>query len=73
VAVLVVSTLLNAGYFLPIVYAAFFKPPREAHSSHGEAPVPILLAMGATALLSVFLFAFADQPFELAALLAAGE
>lgn len=25
--VLVISTLLNAGYFLPIVYRAFFKPP----------------------------------------------
>ncbi len=29
--VLLTSTLLNAGYFLPIVYNAFFKPPDEAH------------------------------------------
>jgi len=28
--VLVVSTILNACYFLPIVYAAFFKPPQVA-------------------------------------------
>lgn len=27
VAILVISTLLNAGYFLPIVYRAFFKAP----------------------------------------------
>ena len=73
VAVLVVSTLLNAGYFLPIVYAAFFKAPPDGDASHGEAPLPILLAMGVTALLTVFLFAFANQPLELAWRLAAGE
>jgi len=73
VAVLVASTLLNAGYFLPIVYAAFFKPPREGDAGHGEAPMPMLLAMGVTALLTMFLFAFADQPLALASRLAAGE
>jgi multicomponent Na+:H+ antiporter subunit D len=72
VAVLVASTLLNAGYFLPIVYAAFFKPPREGDAGHGEAPMPMLLAMGVTALLTMFLFAFADQPLALASRLAAG-
>jgi multicomponent Na+:H+ antiporter subunit D len=37
--VLVVSTLLNAGYFLPIIYKAFFEtPPVEHHSDrHGDA------------------------------------
>ena len=30
VAVIAVSTLLNAGYFLPIVYRAFFVAPRWA-------------------------------------------
>jgi multicomponent Na+:H+ antiporter subunit D len=73
VAVLVASTLLNAGYFLPIVYAAFFKPPREGDAEHGEAPAPILLAMGVTALLTLFLFAFADQPLVLAKQLAAAK
>jgi multicomponent Na+:H+ antiporter subunit D len=29
VAVLMASSVLNAAYFLPIVYAAWFKPPRE--------------------------------------------
>ena len=32
IGVLVVSTILNAGYFLPIVYAAFFK--EEIQDSH---------------------------------------
>ncbi len=38
VATLFVSTLLNAGYFLPIVYAAFFKPekPPENHGEHHD-------------------------------------
>ena len=47
VAVLVLSTLLNAAYFLPIVHAAFFKPlsaEDEAHP-HGEAPWPMVLAL----------------------------
>jgi multicomponent Na+:H+ antiporter subunit D len=42
-AVLIVSTLLNAGYFVPIVYAAFFKPEDAAaydnghgHGGHGH-------------------------------------
>ena len=37
VVVIVLSTLLNAGYFLPIIYAAFFKEADEPIES-GEAP-----------------------------------
>ena len=39
--VIVLSTLLNAGYFLPIVYRAFFvAPPADPHGHpHGEAPL----------------------------------
>ena len=29
VGVIIVSTLLNAGYFLPIVFRAFFREPAE--------------------------------------------
>ncbi|MFQ5588710.1 MAG: monovalent cation/H+ antiporter subunit D family protein [Nitrospiria bacterium] len=35
--VLLTSTLLNAGYFLPIVYNAFFKPPDEEAHAHAVA------------------------------------
>jgi len=35
IIVLAASTMLNAAYFLPIVYAAFFKEPRLAESLDG--------------------------------------
>lgn len=51
VAVLIVSTLLNAAYFLPIIYSAFFKPlsADDIAHPHGEAPLPIVLALTLTA------------------------
>jgi len=64
IAVLVVSTLLNAAYFLPIVYAAFFRPP-QTDAVHGEAPVSMLIALVTTALLTLGLFFFADLPLQL--------
>ncbi len=69
VGVIVLSTLLNAGYFLPIVYAAFFqretvvKPGRE---QHGEAPWPIVLALLLTAAATVALFFYPVPALELA-------
>ena len=44
VAVIVLSTLLNAAYFLPIVYTAFFNAPQSAgeQTGHGEAPLPVI-------------------------------
>jgi len=48
-AVLALSTLLNAAYFLPIVYAAFWRAPRPDEAAHGEAPWPSVLALAATA------------------------
>jgi multicomponent Na+:H+ antiporter subunit D len=53
-AVLLASTLLNAAYFLPIVYAAFFRAPSGKH--HGEAPLPIVIALTATAAGTIALF-----------------
>jgi multicomponent Na+:H+ antiporter subunit D len=83
-AVLVVSTLLNAAYLLPIVYTAFLGNPMPAAKSgaaeghadhdalhqHGEAPLPMLLAMGFTAAGTVLLFFFAELPLDLALQLA---
>lgn len=66
-AVLIASTLLNAAYFLPIVHAAFFrKAEDETHATHGEAPLPIVLALIATAGATLALFFVADVPLELA-------
>ena len=68
VAVIVLSTLLNAGYFLPIVYRAFFvAPSADAHDHpHGEAPLPMVIALTATAAATVLLFFFPDVPLTLA-------
>ena len=70
-AVIIVSTLLNAAYFLPIVYAAFLKPETSgAHDhKHGEAPLPILIALGITASATVLLFFFPNLALQLAGML----
>ncbi|MFA9459312.1 proton-conducting transporter membrane subunit [Thiohalorhabdus methylotrophus] len=52
--VLLISTLLNAAYFLPIVYVAFFRKA-DGHA-HGEAPASMVFAITATALGVVALF-----------------
>ncbi|NBC15362.1 MAG: monovalent cation/H+ antiporter subunit D family protein [Gammaproteobacteria bacterium] len=66
VAVIVLSTLLNAAYFAPIVFSAFAKPAADDTAAHGEAPLPIVLALTATAALTVLLFLFHQVPLELA-------
>ena len=68
VMVIVLSTLLNAGYFLPIVYRAFFiAPPADPHGHpHGEAPLPMVIALTVTAVATVLLFFFPDVPLALA-------
>ena len=72
VAVIIVSTLLNAGYFLPIVYAAFFRKETEGShagehgTGHGEAPLPMVLAISVTAVGTVLMFFWPDLPLGLA-------
>ena len=99
VGVLVLSTLLNAGYFVPIVYRAFFRAepdfagphgaghdnPGHPHEDdehgheegddeddhhhveveHGEAPWPIVVAVTATAALTVLFFFYPDVVIDL--------
>jgi multicomponent Na+:H+ antiporter subunit D len=64
-AVIVASTLLNAGYFLPIVYRAFFNPSLDSEN-HGEAPWTMVAALVTTAALTVAMFFWADLPLALA-------
>ena len=67
IGVIIISTLLNAAYFLPIVYAAFFKPEKSAPKHpHGEAPLAIVIAISLTALGTVLFFFFPDVPLGLA-------
>ena len=59
---IIASTVLNAAYFLPVVYAAWLLPESTTpRKDHGEAPWPIVLALTITALLSLALFFF-NQP-----------
>jgi multicomponent Na+:H+ antiporter subunit D len=69
VSVIVASTLLNAGYFVPIVYRAFFRPVGDDHD-HGEAPATMVVALVATAIATVLMFFFGDVPLALARQLA---
>jgi len=67
-AVIFISTLLNAGYFLPILYRAFFRPlsAEAAAHPHGEAPLAIVIALTFTAAGTLALFFFPDVPLALA-------
>ena len=58
VVVLMVSTLLNVGYLLPIPFRAFFLAPPEGRKATGikEAPWPLLVAMAVTSLMCIVLF-----------------
>ena len=71
-AVIIGSTLLNAGYFLPIVYRAFFRPSPEGQGGHGEAPLSMVIALAATAAGTVLLFFWPDVPLALARQMLAG-
>jgi multicomponent Na+:H+ antiporter subunit D len=65
VIALVLSTLLNAAYFIPIVYAAYFKP-EKTEAAHGEASLPILVPLLITAAMTLFVFFNPDLPLALA-------
>jgi len=70
--VIICSTLLNAAYFLPIIFRAFFMT--ASLDSHGkttvttaeDAPIFMLIAIMATATLTVLMFFFPDIPLSLA-------
>ena len=55
---MIASTALNALYFLPIIYLAWFGREPEGAREHGEAPFPAVLALTATAALTVLFFFF---------------
>lgn len=68
VFVIIASTLLNAAYFIPIIYAAWFKQEQQGSDAptHGEAPKPIVFALMTTASLTILLFIFPEVPLQLA-------
>ncbi len=58
---LVASTVLNAAYFLPVIYRAWWRPETLPAKDHGEAPWPMVLALTITATLTIAFFLF-NQP-----------
>ena len=76
VAVIVLSTLLNAGYFLPIVYSAFFTREtviKTGRETHGEAPWPAVIALLITAAATIALFLYPAPALELGRAMAGGQ
>ncbi|MCO7187986.1 MULTISPECIES: proton-conducting transporter membrane subunit [unclassified Pseudoalteromonas] len=67
--VLIISSLLNATYFLPILYAAWFKPqqgawPKEKPKGRLETHWMLMLPPVVTALLALSAGLFADAQFS---------
>ena len=62
VIVLVVSTLLNAAYFVPVVYHGFFGKPSAADAHHParEAPLTMVVPLCLAALISLILGVYPD-------------
>ena len=70
VSVIVISTLLNAAYFLPIVYIAFFRDSGiKKEQRYNEAPFPIVFTVFSTACITVILFFFPEISLQLIRLL----
>ena len=75
-AVLMVSSLLNVAYLLPVAVRGFMKAPEtgngHGHDGHGhghgggihEAPLPCLIALTVTATGSIALFFFAERVYD---------
>lgn len=69
VAVLTGSTVLNAMYFLPIIYAAWFKPPdgpwpQDDTQTRFEARLSLLIPTVMTAAFTILVGALASMPFS---------
>jgi multicomponent Na+:H+ antiporter subunit D len=62
ILVLLASTILNAAYFAPVVYHAFFGKPSEADANHHykEAPAAMLIPLSITALVSIVIGIYPD-------------
>lgn len=70
VVVLIVSTILNAMYFLPIIFAMFFEKEtvkaKGKYKDHKEAPRAILIAITITAVFTVAIFVAPEGILKLA-------
>lgn len=68
IATIIASTVLNAAYFLPIVFAVWFSTEdKPAAAPHGEAPLLMVAALTTTAALTIGFFLFNGPVLELEA------
>ena len=68
IVVFTVSTLLNAAYFLPIIFAAYFQHDHsDTILEYGEAPAPAVIALSITAVVTLILFLFPNYLLNLVA------
>ncbi len=73
IATIIASTALNAAYFLPIIFMAWFgRDATPAGKEHGEAPFAAVLALAVTALLTLAFFFFNGPLVELESQLVRG-
>jgi len=72
--VLLTSSLLNAAYFMPVVYKAFFCTPQESmfEDKVQEAPLFCLVPLMITAAISVMFFFYPQPFFRLATMMVRG-
>lgn len=65
-ATIILSTVLNAAYFLPIIFMVWFaKEQASPEVDHGEAPFAAVLALTITAALTIGFFFFNGPVLEL--------
>ena len=62
---IIASTVLNAAYFLPILYMAWFEREPAGGKEHGEAPFLAVFALCITAMLTIGFFLFNGPVIEL--------
>jgi multicomponent Na+:H+ antiporter subunit D len=62
---IIASTVLNAAYFLPILYMVWFEREAPGAKEHGEAPFAAVLALCITAMLTLAFFLFNGPVIEL--------
>ncbi len=73
-ATIIISTALNAAYFLPIIYMAWFaKEKTPVEREHGEAPAASVLAVAVSAALTLAFFFYSAPAYELEAQLVRGQ
>ncbi len=67
ITIIIISTLLNAAYFLPIIYTAFFDKVDDSDTGQAirEAPLAIVFALCSTALLTLLLFFMPEMALNL--------